>query len=71
MLNHNFYFTKRQLGLLLLLLGTVGFIGVFAIDVVDAGREGGIGPVQRVALGALMLTALLGLSMIPLGDDPA
>lgn len=71
MMKPEFHFSKRQLGLLLLMIGVIGFAGVFAVDLLDAGREGGIGPVQRVALGSLALVALFGLTMIPLGDDPA
>ncbi|MBC7870426.1 MAG: hypothetical protein H7Y09_06265 [Chitinophagaceae bacterium] len=71
MFKNDFTFTKRQLGLLLLIIGTIGFAAVVGIDLVDAGREGGIGPVQRVALGTLALMAVLGLSLIPLGNDLA
>ena len=71
MLNNDFTFTKRQLGIFLLIIGVVGFCAIFAIDLIDAGREGGVGPVQRVALGVMALSALVGLSLIPLGDDPA
>lgn len=63
--------TKRQLGLLCLLIGVVGFTAILAIDIIDAGREGGIGPAQRIALGLMVMLALLGLTLIPLGDDPA
>ncbi len=71
MFKNEFTFTKRQLGLLLLIIGIVGFAAVYGIDLVDVGREGGIGPVQRIALGALALMTVLGLTLIPLGDDPA
>lgn len=63
--------TKRQLGLLCLLLGGVGFFGILAIDVLDVGREGGIGPAQQLALLAMALLLALGLSLIPIRDRPA
>lgn len=63
--------TKRQLGILLVIGGMVGFIGVLSIDIIDAGREGGIGPAQQIALGLMFLTALIGLTLIPLKDTPA
>ena len=63
--------SKRQLGLLLVLTGSVGFIGVLAIDLLDAGREGGLGPAQSLALGAMILIVIVGLSLLPLGDRPA
>lgn len=63
--------TKRQLGILLLIGGIIGFLGIIAIDVLDVGREGGIGPAQRIALGLMVALALIGLTLIPLKDVPA
>ncbi len=63
--------SKRQLGLLLLASGAAGMVAVLAIDVIDAGREGGIGPTQRLALGGMILVTLVGLSLLPFGDRPA
>lgn len=71
MLKNDFTFTKRQLGLLCLVVGIVSFAGILGIDLLDAGREGGIGPAQRIALGLTIALAILGLTLIPLGDDPA
>lgn len=71
MLNKNFTFTKRQLGAVCVLIGLIAFIGIIGIDILDAGREGGIGPAQQIALGLCIALALLGLTLIPLGDDPA
>jgi len=67
----NFTFTKRQLGLLLSIGGGVAFLGILALDIIGGGREGGIGPAQRSALIVMAGVTLLGLSLIPLGDDPA
>jgi hypothetical protein len=63
--------TKRQLGLLLFIGGAIGFIGIIGIDVLDVGREGGIGPAQRIALGLMVALALIGLTLIPMKDTPA
>jgi hypothetical protein len=63
--------TKRQLGLLLILGGLAGFLGIIAIDVLDAGREGGIGPAQQIALALMVTLAVVGLTLIPLKDTPA
>jgi len=71
MLRNDFTFTKRQLGLLMLLAGSIGFAVILGIDLIDAGREGGIGPVQRVALTVMALLAIVGLTLIPAGKDPA
>ena len=63
--------SKRQLGIGLAAFGAIGFLGILAIDVLDVGRQGGIGPAQSLALQLMVLVALIGLSLIPLGDAPA
>jgi hypothetical protein len=71
MLSNNFTLSKKHLGWLLLLAGILAFVGILSIDILDFGREGGIGPAQQMALGVSALTALIGLTLIPLGDAPA
>lgn len=71
MLSNRFTLTKRHLGLLLLLGGIFGFAAILGIDILDVGREGGIGPAQRIALDGCVLMALVGITLIPLGDQPA
>jgi hypothetical protein len=71
MFDKNFTFSKRQLGLLLTITAVVAFVAVLGIDIVDAGREGGIGLMQRLALVGLVGVFLLGLTLLPLGKDPA
>ncbi|MCA9932574.1 MAG: hypothetical protein H6662_09865 [Ardenticatenaceae bacterium] len=63
--------TKRQLGLILLAMGIFGVIAIFAVDWLGAGDFQGIGPAQRIALLAAAVVALLGLTLLPLGDRPA
>jgi len=70
-LSTDFTLSKRFLGLLLAMGGALGFIFIIGIDILDVGREGGIGPAQRTALGGCALMALIGLSLIPLGGSPA
>ena len=70
-LHPEFSFTKRQIGLLLLLVGCAGFGLLLMLDVIGVGREGGFGPAQRAGLGIFGAAALLGLTLIPLGDVPA
>ncbi len=71
MLSNRFTFTKRQLGVLLLIGGAAAFAAVLSVDVLDVGREGGIGPAQRIALGGAALIALVGLTLIPIRDQLA
>jgi len=66
----NFTFTKRQLGIALLVLGILGFTGLLALDLLGGGREGGIGPAQRSALLLMAFIVLIGATLIPLGDKP-
>ena len=63
--------SKRQLGMILLVGGILGFCAILAVDIVDVGREGGIGPAQRIGLLAMALSAVVGLTLLPLGDMPA
>jgi hypothetical protein len=71
MFSNTFTLTKRHLGVLLLLGGVAAFAAILAIDVLDVGREGGIGPAQTIALGGSILIALVGLTLIPIRDQLA
>lgn len=68
---HERAITKRQLGAFLALIGAGGFVAILLIDVVDVGRQGGIGPAQGLALGLMIACAIIGLTLIPRGDAPA
>ena len=63
--------TKRQLGLLFIVLGIGAAVALFAIDLLGAGQFQGIGPAQRRALLIAGAAVLLGLSLLPLGNKPA
>jgi hypothetical protein len=71
MLSNHFTFSKRGLGWLLVISGGLGVLGILGVDVLDIGREGGIGPAQRIALGLAVVMIMIGLTLIPLGKDPA
>ncbi len=71
MFRNDFTLTKRHVGLLLFATGALGFAAILVMDALNMGREGGIGPAQTAALVVLALLALLGLTLIPLGDSPA
>ncbi|HML20405.1 MAG TPA: hypothetical protein PKD09_02075 [Aggregatilinea sp.] len=66
----DFTFTKRHLGVMLCAAGPVLIAAMLAAEWLDA-DSGGFGLVQRlgVVLGAAAL--VLGLSLIPLGNQPA
>ncbi len=71
MFRSDFTLTKRQLGIILCLIGGLGFIGLLLLDVIFGGREGGIGPAQRLAIIGSAGLFLVGLTLIPLKDIPA
>jgi hypothetical protein len=71
MLNNHFTFSKRGLGWLLVISGGLGILGIFGVDILDVGREGGIGPAQQIALGLAVVMVFVGLTLVPLGKDPA
>ncbi len=63
--------SKRQLGIGMTAIGALGFAGILSVDLIDAGRQGGIGPAQSLALLVMAVLIIVGLSLIPLGDKPA
>lgn len=68
---HDFTISKRMLGLFMIAVGALGFVVIIGIDLLDLGREGGIGPVQRIALGSCVALIIVGLTLLPLGRQPA
>lgn len=71
LLRDDYTVSKRQLGMLLLIIGGIAFIGLLLLDVIGGGREGGIGPTQQIAIALSALMTLIGATLIPLGDKPA
>jgi hypothetical protein len=63
--------TKRQLGVGISAIGLLFALGIFAVDLLGAGNEAGIGPLQRLALLVASALFILGLTLIPLGNRPA
>jgi hypothetical protein len=51
--------------------GITAVLALFAIDLLGAGQFNGIGPAQRLALLAAGFSILLGLTLLPFGDNPA
>lgn len=63
--------TKRQLGLIFIIIGIGAAVGMFAIDLLGAGQFQGIGPAQRRALLIAAFAVFVGLTLLPLGNRPA
>ncbi|PID85226.1 MAG: hypothetical protein CSA11_09905 [Chloroflexi bacterium] len=63
--------TKRQLGCIIIALGTLAIVGSFVYDLIGGGDFQGIGPTQRLALLGAGFVILVGITLLPLGDRPA
>jgi hypothetical protein len=63
--------TKRQLGLFIIALSVVGTLGIIAVDALGAGQWSGLGPLQRLGIVAGVLSTVIGLVLMRLGDRPA
>jgi len=89
MFNEDFTLKKKHLGWILLTSGTLAFVGIFSLDLINIVQDSGfgslfsmttidqlrspmgIGPAQRLALLLALGIAIIGISLIPLGDQPA
>lgn len=63
--------SKKQLGWIFIAIGSLGIMGLFAVDLLGASQFNGIGPTQRLGLLAAGIIIFVGLTLLPLGDKPA
>jgi len=63
--------SKRIVGIALALFGLALVGGTLGVDLLGAGKWGGLGPAQQLAIVVGLVISLVGLSLIPLGDRPA
>ncbi len=63
--------TKRQLGWLLIALGLGGDLALLIIGRLGGGAWSGIGPLEAAMLAGGVGIALVGVGLLPLGDQPA
>lgn len=63
--------SKRLVGIALGLFGLALVGGTLGVDLLGAGKWGGLGPAQQLAIVVGLVISLVGLSLIPLGDRPA
>jgi hypothetical protein len=63
--------TKRQLGFAFIALGVLAIAGMFLIDLMGAGQFQGIGPAQQLALMGAGFVIIIGITLLPFGDNPA
>jgi hypothetical protein len=70
-LRNDFTFTKRQLGWLMIIGGVLVFVGIMALNVIRQKPVAEIGPAQQLVFALCALIALIGATLIPLGDSSA
>jgi len=63
--------TKRQLGILLAVVGVAVAGVMMVVDRLGAGEWGGFGPLQWIGLGAGVCFLMVGITLYQLGDRPA
>lgn len=63
--------TKRHLGIIVISLGLLVALGTIAVDFVGAGKWGGFGPLQRIAIGSSLAAIAVGCVLVRLGNRPA
>jgi hypothetical protein len=68
-MKNDWIITKRHLGIAVMSVGALGFIGLLVIDRIRSSDQ--FGPTQQLAVVACIGLILLGATLFPLGDRPA
>jgi len=63
--------TKRQLGLLIVVIGVTVALVTLAVNLLGLGHFNGFGPAKQMALFGAGAVILFGLTLLPLGHRPA
>ncbi|MCD4686182.1 MAG: hypothetical protein K8S97_09620 [Anaerolineae bacterium] len=69
-LSDDFALTKRQCGMVLIAVGLLLAVGMLAMELVQ-GAVGGFGAIQQMGVAGGLLSVVLGVTLLPLGDQPA
>ena len=69
-LGDDFTLTKRQLGALMIAAGIVLAAGMIVVELVGT-NSSGLGAIQWLGIGGGLASVLVGLTLLPLGDQPA
>ena len=63
--------TKRQLGIIVVVITFLGVAGIVGVDVAGAGEWSGFGPLQQMGIGIGVVGIIVGVILILLGNRPA
>jgi hypothetical protein len=63
--------TKRQLGVIVIVLTLIGVAGIIGVDVAGAGEWSGFGPLQQMGVGIGVVGIIAGVILILRGNRPA
>jgi hypothetical protein len=63
--------TKRQLGIIVIVVTFLAVTGIIGVDVVGAGEWSGFGPLQQMGIGTGVVGLIAGVILILLGNRPA
>jgi len=63
--------TKRQLGILVVIVGLLVTAGTLGVDFVGAGEWSGFGPLQWMGISVGLVSLSVGFILIRLGNRPA
>jgi hypothetical protein len=63
--------TKRQLGILVIILALLAVTGIVGVDFAGAGKWSGFGPLQQIGIGLGVVAIVVGVILIRLGNRPA
>ncbi len=69
LLSEDFTISKRIMGIACVMGGIMGAIAIVSVDMLREGSS--FGPFQKLALIAMIVVAIIGLTLIPLQDKPA
>jgi hypothetical protein len=63
--------TKRQLGIIVVVLALLGVVGLIGVDLIGVGEWSGFGPLQQIGVGLGGMAIVVGVILILLGNRPA
>lgn len=66
----DFTFSKRQVGVVLFVVGGIGLSLLLFWDTLGMGQDAEFGPAQRIGIAIMALVTVAGASLIPFKNKP-